>query len=86
MFMGAVLLLLGFLAGHSVRTLNAQAESAPDWEVYASAYNSAKSDDNRFFAVKFNRATGETLVLAVKSDANDDAWLRLPVTDMGGGD
>ncbi len=86
MLAGAALLFLGFLAGNGVRALGAQADAGSDWEVYAAPYNNPKNNDNRFFAIKFNRVTGEALVLAVKSEADDEAWLRLPVTDMGGGD
>jgi hypothetical protein len=42
------------------------------------------AEGNNWYAVKFNRCTGETWVLAAEGGVNDDKWLLLPAEKAAG--
>ena len=69
---------LGVFAGsalHAVWADSSEVQQAGDWawEVTAGPFG-AKS----FYAVKFNRQTGETWILSAERGAENDKWLLLP--------
>jgi len=83
----SLLLAIGFVAGSLVRDLAAQAEPAAAdefaWEIQSAPYT---GKEEYFYAIRYNRLTGEAWVLTVNEDADDDSWLLLPERDLRAGE
>jgi hypothetical protein len=68
----AMLLVLALAAGVSMASTTAET----DWE-----FHSAPFGQQSFYAIKFNRTTGESWILSAEKGAQNDKWLRLPSED-----
>jgi hypothetical protein len=70
-------LFLGVGIGAAVQTTSAQVDScqsAGPWQVESGR----SAEGHNFYAVKFNRCTGEAWVLSAEGRVADDKWLVLP--------
>ena len=70
---GLVMLLLGVCVGLALQPAHAQGQGAGAWELQSGAFG-----QQSFYAIRFNRRTGEAWVLSGERGAQDDAWLQLP--------
>lgn len=73
-------ILLAVLLVTALQPTQAQTPACPgtaSWEVRTGRFG-----EQSFYAVKFNRCTGETAVLTATRGAKDDKWLVLPTEEV----
>jgi len=74
---GGLLFGLGVWTGQSVDPFSVHAQSQADrYEIYHNPFGAGS-----FYALKFDRQTGDLWILSANKGAEDDAWLLLPEED-----
>jgi hypothetical protein len=72
----------GFAIGAATPALRAQqtsCEANGAWHVESGR----SAEGHNFYAVKFNRCTGEAWVLSAEGGVSDDRWIALPTDKTG---
>jgi hypothetical protein len=81
--LGLTVFVAGLAIGAATPSIRAQqtgsCASEGGWDIRTG--RATASDE--FFAVRFNRCTGETWVLSAEGSVHDDRWLQLPFEKLG---